>query len=130
MIYHKLSRRHFLQGAGGVALAIPVLPSLLARNAFAASAPLPKFYVGMLASHGGESKENMYPIHASVSAALTTKLLYESTGGYPAHDIRYGTLLNLKKKHAETAVLYRNQTLKDFDNGAARVSPFVGSFVP
>jgi Protein of unknown function (DUF1552) len=128
MKYQPLTRRHLLQGASGFALALPFMPSLMS-TAHAQSIPKPKFLVMMAHGHGGISVENTYPIAASVSANLTSQTLYAAMNGAPKHDIVSGNLLALKRTHAQTAGA-RHQPITDFDNGAARVSPLVGSFVP
>ncbi len=128
MKYRPLSRRHLLQGAGGFALALPFMPSLMSQ-AHAQSIPKPKFLVLMAHGHGGVSAENTYPVNATVSANLTSSTLYAAMNGAPKHDIVSGDLLSLKRTHAQTAAS-RSQVIKDFDNGAARISPMIGSFVP
>ena len=50
MRWDSLSRRHLLQGLGA-SLALPLLPSLLSRSAFAQIAPQ-KTFVGVLAQNG------------------------------------------------------------------------------
>jgi hypothetical protein len=47
-----ISRRQFLFGAGGAALALPFLPSLLSREARAAGAVTPKAFIGISAWNG------------------------------------------------------------------------------
>ncbi len=127
MLYHRLSRRHLLQGAGA-ALALPFLPSLMS-SAEAATLPEQKFLVMMAHGHGGVAPESLYPIASTVSANLTTQQLYAAQNGAPKHDLRFGRLVDLKRTHAQTAAA-RLQPMTDFDNGSARVSPLVGSFVP
>lgn len=127
MHYDRASRRHFLQGLGA-SLALPLLPSLMSRaEAQATQAALPRFFVALWHGHGGVHVDNTYPLDASVS--LTSQPLYAASGGQPAHDLRFGRLVDLKRTHAQT-MASRSQPLPDFDNGAARVSPLIGSFVP
>jgi hypothetical protein len=125
MKYNTLSRRHMLQGAGSTLL-LPLLPSLMPR-AHAQAMRLPKFFVSTWVGHGGLSLENAYPIDSTVT--LNTSQLYAAQGTEPAHSIVSGRLVNLKKTHAQTASA-RAQVVTDFDNGAARFSPLIGSFVP
>ncbi len=127
MKYNPLSRRHLLQGAGGVALALPFMPSLMSA-AHAQTIVKPKFFVMMAHGHGGIAAENMYPINASVSGSLQSQPLYAAMNGAPKHDIVSGSLLALKRTHAQTAGS-RLQPMADFDNGAARVSPLIGSYI-
>lgn len=54
-LYDKLSRRQFLRGAGGTLLALPLLPSLLPREAEAqatAAASAERYFVHMTTWHG------------------------------------------------------------------------------
>ncbi|MDZ4697000.1 MAG: DUF1552 domain-containing protein [Deltaproteobacteria bacterium] len=56
-------RRQFLQGAGGVSLGLPFLPSILSRQAYAAE-PLPGFRPNlwwMTTDHGGAFESNFFP---------------------------------------------------------------------
>ena len=128
MHYDRSSRRHFLRGLTGATLALPFLPSLMSRaEAQATQASLPRFFMAFWHSHGGVSVENTYPIDATVS--LTTQNLYPATTGVPAHDLRFGRLVDLKRTHAQTAAS-RAVALPDYDNGATRISPLLGSYVP
>jgi hypothetical protein len=80
----KTSRRHFLRGAGGVALAIPFLPSLMSR-AFAADAPLAgpeRCFFALGTDHGGIWAQNMYP---------SDSVLTETTD-YAGRTVRHGAL--------------------------------------
>jgi hypothetical protein len=56
----KIGRRHFLQGVGGFALAIPFLPSL-ERSARAAGPPVQPRYFYIENNHGGCWDNNFYP---------------------------------------------------------------------
>jgi hypothetical protein len=122
MIYDKLSRRHFLQGTGGIAASLPFMTSLMS-TAEAASLPPQRFMVSYWLPHGGMAGENVFPINATVSAGLQSQQLY------PGHLAQFGSLLDLKRTHAQTTAA-RKQAIADLDAGAARVSPLVGSFVP
>lgn len=127
MHYDRSSRRHFLRGLTGATLALPFLPSLMSRaEAQATQSALPRFFMAFWHGHGGVSAENTYPID---TVSLTTQNLYPAATGVPAHDLRFGRLVDLKRTHAQTAAS-RMQVLPDFDNGAARLSPLIGSFVP
>jgi hypothetical protein len=75
----------FLRGAGGAALGLPLLPSLLTpRGALGQPAITrrPRF-VAMATEHGGLRAENMYPDPAT----LTEKAMM-----FPGHQISYGPM--------------------------------------
>lgn len=58
----RLHRRHFLVGAGGAMLAIPLLPSLLgSRTASAQTVPVRKRFVQFHVDHGAVWGRNMFP---------------------------------------------------------------------
>ncbi|WP_338866412.1 DUF1552 domain-containing protein [Myxococcus stipitatus] len=79
----RLDRRMFLRGAGGAALALPLLPSLLSpREAKAQSGQRPKCFVHFRTPHGAIFGANMWP----TDAALTQSLFYAD------HDVRRGDL--------------------------------------
>lgn len=79
-----MDRRQFLRGAGGFALALPLLPSLLPSRAFATEGlGGPKRFVCIASDHGGIHGANMYPPEATLTGA--TRL----TGG---HLLRHGPL--------------------------------------
>lgn len=125
MKYQRLSRRHFLQGLGGATLALPLMPSIMGR-AEAQTMTTPRFFVTSWVGHGGISEENAYPIDSTVT--LTDSQLYAANGSDGPHVAKYGQLLDLKRTHAQTSAA-RSQTLPDYDNGAARVSPLMGAFI-
>ncbi len=125
MKFHRLSRRHFLQGVGGASLALPLLPSLMNR-AEAQSMTAPRFFVSTWVGHGGISEENVYPIDSTVS--LTDHTLTPAAGTEVAHVVKSGRLVDLKRTHAD-ALSARSQPITDFDAGAARFSPLLGSFI-
>ncbi len=78
-------RRHFLMGAGGFSLALPLLPSLLPRRAQAGDYPYaehPRF-VAFATDHGGIWGENMYPGDETLSG---TDMIY------PGHEMNFGAL--------------------------------------
>lgn len=59
----KLGRRHFLMGAGGFTLALPMLPSLLSNEA-RAQAHQQKRFVAIATFHGGVPEADMFPADA------------------------------------------------------------------
>ena len=64
----KPTRRMFLLGAGGAALAIPFLPSLLSpREAFAQTHPTLKRYIHFATPHGAIWQANMQPPASTVT---------------------------------------------------------------
>lgn len=70
MKYNRFSRRHFLQGMGGLTLALPFLPSLLPK-AQAAYFPGDKYFVAIGSAHGAVHPDNMYPeVDASTAHTL------------------------------------------------------------
>jgi hypothetical protein len=80
-----INRRTFLRGSGGVALGLPVLPSLLAlKEADAvAAAPGPKRFVFISKQYGATPREKMFPVDA---------VLTESKELYPGHTVSWGKL--------------------------------------
>ncbi len=124
MKYNRLNRRHFLQGVGAT-LTLPFLPSLLSR-AEAQTLTAPRFFVSSWVGHGGLSVENAYPLDGNVT--LTDAQLYATSGSDGPHLAKWGRLLDMKRTHADGAAL-RTQVISDLDNGAARISPLIGSFV-
>jgi len=148
MLYNRMSRRHFLQGAGGATLALPFLPSLMSK-AEAATLPSPKFMVAFWSGHGGIHIQNMSPVatNPAIASQLQTSTLYAAQ----SHNILSGKLVNLKSTRAanlpylgtvldgtirpqgDGAPLTNSYAIdpqgNDFDAGAARVTPIVGSFV-
>src|SRR5262245_32751366 len=80
----KFSRRFFLRGAGGVTLALPILPSLLtASEARAQAATNRRCYVHLNLLQGGPSGSNMYPADATLTDTLS----------YAGRNIRRGNLV-------------------------------------
>jgi hypothetical protein len=147
MKYNKSSRRHFLQGAGGSLLALPFLPSLMSK-AEAQTLPAQKYLVIFTSGHGGIYASNMYPLrnHPTVAGQLTQTALYPGQG----HNAVAGLLRNLKTTRASNLAYFAsslghgtnqphayegvdgyglNPALQDLDNGVARVSPILGSFI-
>lgn len=82
----KHGRRHFLAGAGGFTLALPLLPSLLPQRAKAGDYPYaehPRF-VAFTTNHGGLWGQNMYPGDEVITGTETI---------YPGHEMNYGALV-------------------------------------
>src|SRR4026207_1405518 len=80
-----LTRRQFLMGAAGVTLALPVLPSLLLRNAYGADPVFvrkPRLY-WLTTHHGGAHENSMFPSEA---------LLTQSEQLFADHAVRMGAL--------------------------------------
>lgn len=78
-----ISRRQVLKGAGGFVLGLPLLPSLLSREALAADTPFKPRFVALATQHGGIWEQNMYPEFST----LTRKQMF---GG---HEARAGQLV-------------------------------------
>jgi hypothetical protein len=82
------ARRQFLRGAGGVALGLPFLPSLLERTARAASPLRPRmFWMGT--DHGGCWDSNFFP-----DASILTTQATATTGHIVASGPLVGTTAN------------------------------------
>ena len=79
-----ISRRQVLLGTGGFVLGLPLLPSLLTREALANGTPRarPRF-VAMATHHGGIWEQNMYP----AQSVLTRRQMYAG------HEVRAGQLM-------------------------------------
>jgi hypothetical protein len=81
-----ISRRQVLHGIGGATLALPVLPSLLCRTAYAADPVFtrpPRLY-WVTTEHGGAFESSMFP---SPSLLTTSQALYSD------HTVKSGTLV-------------------------------------
>lgn len=78
----KLGRRMWLRGAGGFALAIPLLPSLIEEKEAKAGGVARKRFVAMGTNHGAIWQQNMYPN----DGVLT------QTSQYAGHAVRRGNL--------------------------------------
>ena len=140
--------RHFLQGAGGSFLALPFLPSLMSK-AEAATLANPKFLMQYWNGHGGINLQNINPItsNPAIASQLSTQVLYAAQG----HNYQVGNLTSLKSTRASNlpylstylgnevsdqnnvpttpAAYSLDPSGNDFDNGASRLTPIVGSFV-
>jgi hypothetical protein len=78
-----LSRRQVLSGAAGFTLALPLLPSLLPRQATAGGAGAPRRrFVALCTEHGGVWGANMFPGDAGLGESQS----------YAGHTIRRGDL--------------------------------------
>jgi hypothetical protein len=77
-----LSRRTVLRGAAGFTLALPLLPSLLDKEAEAAIGGGPKRFVAFGTDHGGIWQQSMYPANAPAEALFS----------YGGHQVRQGAL--------------------------------------
>ncbi len=98
MRYNPISRRHFLQGVGA-GLALPFLPSLAPKNAYAQTA-YPKFFVAIGTPHGNVPIEDWAPIEAP---GQTTVQLYSGSASEGRdHTMRYGTLANMTTSNVHT----------------------------
>jgi len=86
------TRRAVLRGTGGVAIALPLLQSLLPRGAQAAVAG--KRFVGFRTEHGGLDAANMVP---GPSVANQTAALW--------HNVKYGSLLAGAQKSGGNTIL-------------------------
>lgn len=78
---HPFSRRRFLRGAGGAALALPTLPSLLPRSAHASSSR-DRCFFAFATWHGGVWSSNMWPADSVLS----------EYGDYAGRTIRHAAL--------------------------------------
>lgn len=83
----KLHRRHFLVGSSGLALAVPMLASLLPRTV-RAQTRAQKRLIALATDHGGVFPKNAYPTLSSPSSAQ----LYAASGRLPEHRVTYGAL--------------------------------------
>ncbi len=68
----KLSRRQVLRGAGGFALALPFMPSLLRRSEAQAAPTGVRRFLALRTDHGGLAPANMFP----ADSVLTTSQAY------------------------------------------------------
>src|SRR5215510_1007657 len=80
-----ISRRQMLRGIGGATLALPVLPSLLCKTAYAADPVFtrPPRLWWVTTEHGGAFEASMFP---------STSLLTNSLAMYSDHTVKSGTL--------------------------------------
>lgn len=126
MYWDKFSRRHFLQGAGGFALGLPSLFSLLPKEAQAqAQNTIRPNLVVMHNEHGACDSTSMYPHINPNDSRLSITNFLPAQNGNPVHTFSMGDILNLKSVQNTSQVLIN----QDFDNGASRYSPVFGSFM-
>ncbi|HTQ03661.1 MAG TPA: DUF1552 domain-containing protein [Polyangiaceae bacterium] len=81
-----ITRRQFLLGAGGVTVALPILPSLLTKTAYGADPTYtraPRLY-WLTSEHGGAFESSMFP---------SPSLLTQSQNLYSDHVVRSGALV-------------------------------------
>ncbi len=78
----RLTRRMLLRGAGGIAVAMPFLPSLAPRSHAGGSLDAPKRFVSLITGHGGAWGQYQYP---------GDEMLTE-TMNYTGHTIRRGNI--------------------------------------
>lgn len=80
MQWDRISRRHFLQGLGGVTLTLPFLPSLMVNNASAQAAPTTRF-IAMMSPHGSVQKSNFLGnvLPSTPFAAYSNHTIHHST---------------------------------------------------
>ncbi len=84
-VINTVSRRRFLRGAGGVTLALPVLPSLMSRAEEAwAAQNAPRRFICYMTLHGGVWRQRMYPGDAVLTESG------EIPGG---HSYKFGNLI-------------------------------------
>ncbi|MBK7863419.1 MAG: DUF1552 domain-containing protein [Archangiaceae bacterium] len=86
-----MNRRMFLRGAGGALLAIPLLPSLLPREAQAQAAAIPKRYVAIWSNYDYGHSRHWYPqgglpltLNPAGEAAVKYQALRALIGSNPA----------------------------------------------
>lgn len=116
-----VARRQFLRGAGGFALAVPLLPSLLSRRAEAAAVAAPKF-VCIVTGHGGTFDANFLPPDAVAT---------ETKNASPGHPIRYGTLKrSLRGDEAFVSPVLRAPATALTDRMVSKLSVIRGLDVP
>jgi hypothetical protein len=127
MKYDKVSRRHFLQGASGSLMALPILPSLLTSEAYAQAMDTQRFFVLVGVGHGGTGyNKDWYPsafIDNLNSTAFTKSTLLPSGGQNGiAHIVRSAKLSNLLTADP-------GHDGGNVDNGQQRLSYILGSFL-
>lgn len=72
-VFTSRDRRQFLKGLGGFALAIPFLPSLVAREAAAQTMPNRKRFAQLCTAHGGLWHNNMFPSVSTLTEQMPFK---------------------------------------------------------
>jgi hypothetical protein len=99
MKYNKQTRRHFLQGLGGFALAMPTLFSLLPKAQAQALAANNKIFVAIGSLHGGLQDDLWLP---SVAATNTQQLYTGDPNLGLDHVMRWDYLRNMKSSTVGT----------------------------
>ncbi len=83
-ITHRISRRQLLVGAGGATLGLPLLPSILEREARAGTPPaVPRNFVSFWSGHGGAAGKNMYPVDPVSPTTATYPVLGHTVRASP-----------------------------------------------
>ncbi|MEW6055331.1 MAG: DUF1552 domain-containing protein [Bdellovibrionota bacterium] len=127
MIYNKISRRAFLQGASGFALAIPLLPSLLEREVRAQMAGARPRFIGIMSRNGAVSSNAWYP------AALPS--IANALPGSPGNTVNIGQGHSIYSESLRTLQGGRGNALSPvigpaFDSILDRVNMIRGLDVP
>ena len=65
------SRRMFLRGAAGAALAVPLLPSILGSRTASAATTSPRVFVSLRTGHGCAWRSEFYPDESTVTGTQT-----------------------------------------------------------
>jgi hypothetical protein len=112
MKYCRVSRRQFLQGAGGFTLSLPFLTSLMPSEAQAQSATLPKFLIHFSSGHGGLHPDNWRPNIANYQWASSeqTEIFSGSEMAGVRHVIRHKPLSQLLSNGQISAIFNSNFT--------------------
>ncbi|MEM6294868.1 MAG: DUF1552 domain-containing protein [Myxococcota bacterium] len=76
------TRRQLLRGAGGFALALPILPSLMDRAAARRNWSIPPRFISLCSQHGGVWTDFMHPSEDALTESMA----------YAGHQIRRGDL--------------------------------------
>jgi len=135
MSKHKMTRRQFLKGSGGAMLSLPFLPSLFAREVFAAGeenvSTVEKCFFALGTEHGAVRDVDMFGRKLSYSSTPDSGLSSyqflaagndpDSGKTYPAHKFHYGNLRDYKETADEAS------HPDDPDGGIERLSYVLGS---
>lgn len=133
MKFNNLTRRHFLQGLGGMSLSLPFLPSLFSKEALASVVPSnTRCFLALSSTHGGVRDEDIfgYLLGYKNSPHLSLKIQKFLSAGldpisglnFPEHNIHYGRLIDFLQTASEAG-----DTDFDPDGGAKRLSYIVGA---
>lgn len=116
----RLGRRVFLTGIGGIALALPILESLLPRAARAGGVTPPKRFFSIV-SHSGQLPKEWYPTHTPPGYQLTDSV-FSSFGKCPDRPCKQDGTTYLHEQLPEDS-RYRYAPLSDFstDTGISTV---------